>query len=251
MWWWPSREMASRRPCRSWRSFPIATFGPPIAASSGSVEGGFSTGATSGTTFVESSGAIATSGASAASLASNPPVAFAPEQRIAVAFDSMGRLLVQSREPAVLHILDAQTVAAGNPVPIPLGGQQVVLSTTSRDDTGHDIFHALAGAAIACASCHPEGGDDGHVWILDGNARRTPSLRGTIAGTAPYHWPGDEPDFPTLTADVYTGRMGGAMLLPEQTSALMQWVQAIAAPPAPSWLDGGAVLRGSAVFGRT
>jgi cytochrome c553 len=160
----------------------------------------------------------------------------------------MGRLLVQSREPAVLHILDAQSVAPGNAVPSPLGGKQVVLSATSRDDTGHDIFHALAGAPIACASCHPEGGDDGHVWILDGNARRTPSLRGTIAGTAPYHWPGDEANFTVLSNDVYTGRMGGQMLTSDQTSALMSWVQTIPPPPAPSWVDSAAASRGKAIF---
>jgi len=234
---------------------PFAIFTSPSVNTASSVvgmTGGFSSGtavATSGTVS-ESSGPIVASGDSSVDFAdsSTAEVAFAPEQPIAVAFDSAGRLLVQSREPAVLHILDAQTIAAGNAVPIPLGGTQVVLSTTSRDDTGHDIFHALAGAAIACASCHPEGGDDGHVWILDGNARRTPSLRGTIAGTAPYHWPGDEANFTALSNDVYTGRMGGQMLAPDQTTALMTWVQTIAPPPAPSWVDGAAASRGKAIF---
>jgi hypothetical protein len=172
--------------------------------------------------------------------------AFTAEQVIAVAFDSSGQLLVQSREPPVLHIL--QLAAVGSGLSNPLGGKQVVLSTISRDDTGHDIFHAMAGAPIACASCHPEGGDDGHVWILNGFARRTPSLRGTIAGTAPYHWPGDELDFPTLTSDVYTGRMGGEQLRDDQASALQSWVEAIPAPAAPSWVDADAASRGKVLF---
>ncbi len=187
-----------------------------------------------------------------------PGIPSTPEQPIAVAFDGSGHLLVQMREPASLRILPAPACASmtssdepQGPLFNPIGGTVVSLSSISRADTGHDIFHATAGFAIACASCHPEGGDDGHVWILDGNARRTPSLRGTIEGTAPYHWPGDEPDFPTLTANVYTGRMGGGTLQPDQTSALMQWVQAIPAPPAPSWLDSAAVMRGSAVFARS
>ncbi len=226
---------------------PLTTFSAPVAASSGSFVGG---GFVSGTTVAVSSGTVVASGpfASGSVASSSPATTFASEQPIAVAFDSAGRILVQSREPAVLHILDAQSVAAGNPVPIPLGGKQVVLSTTSRDDTGHDIFHALAGAPIACASCHPEGGDDGHVWILDGNARRTPSLRGTIAGTAPYHWPGDEASFTALSNDVYTGRMGGQMLTSDQTTALMNWVQTIPPPPAPSWVDSAAASRGKAIF---
>jgi hypothetical protein len=181
----------------------------------------------------------------AANAASSPP-AFTPEQVTAVAFDSSGQLLVQSREPAVLHIL--QLPGAGSALSNPLGGKRVVLSTTSRDDTGHDIFHTMAGAPIACASCHPEGGDDGHVWILDGFARRTPSLRGTIAGTAPYHWPGDQADFPTLTSNVYIGRMGGQMLSDAQTSALQSWVQSVPAPPAPSWVDANAASRGKELF---
>jgi hypothetical protein len=216
---------------------PINTFGPPAA----------------GIPVVTSSGAFSAPGGDVdAGIVfeeggvSPPLPAFTPEELTAVAFDSAGRLLVQSREPAVLHILDLQTV--GTALTNPLGGTQVVLSTNSRDDTGHDIFHATAGAPIACASCHPEGGDDGHVWILDGFARKTPSLRGTIAGTAPYHWPGDERDFPTLANDVYTGRMEGQELTSQQTAALSDWVNSIPAPPSPSWVDPSAASRGKVVF---
>jgi cytochrome c553 len=132
-----------------------------------------------------------------------------------------------------------------------LGGKLVPLSLVSRDDTGHDIFHAAAGAAIACASCHPEGGDDGHVWLLDNLPRRTPSLRGTIAGTAPYHWPGDETDLVALANDVYSGRMGGGMLTSDQMSALTDWVSNVPAPAAPSWVDPAAASRGQAIFNRS
>jgi cytochrome c peroxidase len=103
---------------------------------------------------------------------------------------------------------------------------------------------------IACASCHPEGRDDGHVWILDGNRRRTPSLRGTIAGTAPYHWPGDQANLTALVDDVYTRRMNGAPLDTPQMGALSSWVQAIPAPPVPSWVDSAAAQRGKALFVR-
>jgi cytochrome c553 len=176
------------------------------------------------------------------------PYDFLPEQPVAVAFDGMGHLLVQMREPAELHLLATSGAGAGQQVFNPIGGTVVALSPISRADTGHDIFHAAAGATIACASCHPEGGDDGHVWILDGNPRRTPSLRGTIAGTAPYHWPGDEMDFPTLTVDVYTGRMGGAPLAQDKVAALSTWVQSIPAPLPPSWVDIASAGRGQAVF---
>jgi cytochrome c553 len=161
------------------------------------------------------------------------------QQLTAVAFDGNGDVLGLTREPAQLLLLNSGVVTTS-----------VSLSTTSREDTGHDVFHTQAGALIACASCHPEGGDDGHVWLLDGNRRRTPSLRGTIAGTAPYHWPGDESDLPTLVNDVYIVRMGGAQLLEDQMTSLTSWVQTIPAPPAPSWVDPAAATLGQAIFER-
>ena len=85
-------------------------------------------------------------------------------QPIAIAFDGMGRIIIQSRNPATLWA-------------VPTNGGAVVsvpLAMDTRDDTGHDVFHTQAGAQIACVSCHPEGGDDGHVWILDNEQRRTP-----------------------------------------------------------------------------
>ncbi len=158
-------------------------------------------------------------------------------QPIAVAFDGGNRLVVQTREPAALWTPDASGVLA-----------PIVLSTVSRADTGIDVFSTQAGVQVACATCHPEGGDDGHVWLLDGQHRRTPSLRGTIQGTAPYHWPGDEVDMNALVVDVYDGRMGGAPLDSTQTSDLEAWVEAIPAPPAPSWIDAASAARGKALF---
>jgi hypothetical protein len=160
------------------------------------------------------------------------------EQPIAVAFRGSDRLLVQTREPAELRIYGPSVH-----VTIPL-------SSVSRKDTGHDVFHTQAGAMIACASCHPEGRDDGHVWILDGSSRRTPSLQGTIAGTAPYHWPGDQADLNVLVNDVYTVRMSGAVLPDVQRSALTGWVQAIPAPAAPVASKSSAAQRGRALFER-
>jgi cytochrome c len=159
-------------------------------------------------------------------------------QPIAVAFDSSGVLMVQTREPAALWM--------GSPA-IGLFAR-VVMTTSSVEDTGVDVFHTQAGANIACASCHPEGGDDGHVWLLNADRRRTPSLRGTIEGTAPYHWPGDQKNMDALLADVYETRMDGAPLDPGQSSSLESWVYAIPAPPSPSWVDAASALRGKILF---
>ncbi|HEY5146404.1 MAG TPA: hypothetical protein VII82_06540, partial [Polyangiaceae bacterium] len=171
-----------------------------------------------------------------------------PGLAIAVAFAGSNNVLVQTREPAALWIASPsfeQGVDAGSaPVTIPL-------STISRDDTGHEVFHTHAGTFLACASCHPEGGDDGHVWTLDGLPRRTPSLRGTIAGTAPYHWSGDEADMGAIVSNVYVVRMSGAKLSEAQVGALSAWIDAIPAPPAPSWVDPTAAAAGRTLFQRT
>jgi mono/diheme cytochrome c family protein len=162
-------------------------------------------------------------------------------QATAVAFDPAGHLIVQTQEPASLVVFASSTDT----------GTTISLSGDSRADTGFDIFHTQAGGMIACGSCHPEGGDDGHVWRLDDENRRTPSLRGTIAGTAPYHWPGDEPSLDVLVNDVYTTRMSGVPLDSDQINAVNGWVQSIPAPPAPTWVDAQAAARGKTLFEST
>jgi hypothetical protein len=164
-----------------------------------------------------------------------PPL---PGTAIAVAFDAAGEALAQTREPAALWLV----------YPGSTENVSIPLSSVSRDDAGHDVFHTQTHDSIACASCHPEGGDDGHVWNFGGALRRTSSLRGTIAGTAPYHWPGDVPDFPALVNVVYTERMGGVKLPPETVSALQGWVEGIPAPPSPSWVEASSAARGQRLF---
>src|SRR5205814_63918 len=108
-----------------------------------------------------------------------PGSAILDGQVVAVALTPNRRWVAQSREPPFL--------SAGE------GGfpdVRVDLPGGRREDTGHTIFHASAGAFsnIACASCHPEGGDDGHTWKLAEGARRSMSLHGGVV--TPLHWEG-------------------------------------------------------------
>jgi hypothetical protein len=139
------------------------------------------------------------------------------------------------REPAQLLIISngATTVIA--------------LPSDSVASSGHDIFHQATTNQIACASCHPEAGDDGHVWQLSDGPRRTPSLRGGLSGTAPFHWSGDEADMSALMTDVFTGRMNGPMESPERQQALLTWLDAQAVLPAPAQ-DANAAMRGQSTF---
>lgn len=118
---------------------------------------------------------------------------------VGVAFLPNGTLLVHSREPSRLFVL-------------PPTGQAFDLGlVTSRVETpGQRLFYEGVGG-IACASCHPEGHDDGHTWLIEGKRRRTQALAGGLKATAPFHWEGDRKDFTELLEDTFVRRMGGIL----------------------------------------
>jgi hypothetical protein len=152
---------------------------------------------------------------------------------VAVAFDPAGRLALQTREPAVFH----------------LGNQSVALPGRSRKHTGHDLFHLATVGGIACASCHPEGHDDGHAWnFAKIGIRRTQSLAGGILGTEPFHWAGDMTDFDMLANEVFSHRMSGPVTQPIHKTSLMKWVHTIPSRWPVAATDPAAVQRGHALF---
>lgn len=139
-------------------------------------------------------------------------------EAVAVELGASGQVVVQTREPAALELIGT--------------GKVISLSRESRADTGHAIFHATAGSLLACASCHPDGGDDGHVWTFAGlGTRRTQSLRGGVSGSAPFHWNGDLRTLGELYQEVLTKRMAGPALDEQQQRALTRFIDGIPALP--------------------
>ena len=172
----------------------------------------------------------------------NPQVVGQP---IAVAFAGDGSVVTQSREPAMLSLAD---------------GTNITLSTDSRADTGHLLFHANAGGFMACASCHNEGDDDGRVWTFDCSSanptaamgpRRTQSLQTGLRGTEPFHWSGDEANFTQLMSDVFVTRMSGPKLDAPTVDALVTWIDGQPKPKRPAPANAAAVTRGAALFNDT
>ncbi|CAN5659201.1 hypothetical protein BH09MYX1_BH09MYX1_64860 [soil metagenome] len=165
-------------------------------------------------------------------------------QIVAAAYTHAGIGIIQSREPARLYVLDRNAPHAVKTT--------IELSAISRRDTGHLLFHANTGHAIACASCHAEGGDDGRTWILrkpmQAIPRRTPSLRGTLAGTAPYHWNGEEPSLDALFTDVMRERMRGPVLDAAQSEAFARWLERLPPPMRTPPSDVSAATRGQELF---
>ena len=161
-------------------------------------------------------------------------------QLTSVAWVDDDTLLAFSREPAVLYF-----VPSNESVDV----TALKLSNASREDTGHAVFHSNTGAGIACASCHAEGGEDGLVWTFsEQGRRRTPSLKGTLAGTAPYHWSGDLSDTPALVHKVYEEGMAGPALVPDQVDALRGWLFAVPRPANLVALDTVSADRGRGLF---
>ncbi len=104
----------------------------------------------------------------------------------------------------------------------------------------------------ACASCHPEGRDDGLVWSSPDGARQTPMLAGRLEGTAPYGWFGDNPTLHDHLEKTFQ-RLGGTGLgSPGDKAdfdALIAYVSSLPAPPsARAPVDGAEVARGKAVY---
>jgi len=159
----------------------------------------------------------------------------------AVAYAPDGRLLALTREPAQLIVM-RDPAAAQQVEVVDLGGD-------SRADTGHDLFHRDAGGGIACASCHPEGGEDGHTWRFSGfGARRTQALHVGLRDTAPFHWNGDLPNVSALMTQVFVGRMGGVRENEPRTTALSEWLFSLKPPASIRNAGDEAAQRGRTLF---
>ncbi|HEY8926347.1 MAG TPA: c-type cytochrome, partial [Polyangia bacterium] len=200
----------------------VGTGGSTFSGSGGS----FGTGGTTGTGGARGDACDSTRPAGGVPVVSGEPTA--------VAFDGAGAVVVQTREPAALFLASGATVS---------------LSSQSRADTGHTVFHGNAGGFVACASCHPEGSDDGRVWSFScEGTRRTQSLAAPLAGTEPFHWGGDMKTFSQIMSNVFVGRMSGPKLTPEQIDATFTWIDRHPRQAATPASDPAAAERGRALF---
>jgi mono/diheme cytochrome c family protein len=119
----------------------------------------------------------------------------------------------------------------------------------SRRDAGHDLFHTNAGAGLACASCHPGGGDDGRTWqFSDVGPRRTQVFNMGIDDTLPLHWDGELATFSDLVDEVFVRRMGGPNLTVDQRAALGGWIASMKPNTPMRKADDPAVVRGKQLF---
>jgi cytochrome c peroxidase len=100
---------------------------------------------------------------------------------------------------------------------------------------GRALFHTTGDSRIssdgrACASCHPDGRDDGLVWATPDGPRQTPTLAGRLAGTAPYGWNGARGTVKQHVTSTLK-RLGGTGLESDDMDALIAYCMAMKAPP--------------------
>jgi cytochrome c553 len=158
-----------------------------------------------------------------------------------IAFRPTGALLIYYPEAPALVVHDAPQSSTTAVTTIQLPGKLGY-------DSGRALFHRITLSGMTCASCHPEGGEDGLVWDVDPiGPRRTQSLAGHIVARAPYHWNADMPDLRMLMSEVFMARMGGDSITRSQYLSLGPWLDRI---PAPRWAatDPAAAARGKALF---
>jgi mono/diheme cytochrome c family protein len=84
---------------------------------------------------------------------------------------------------------------------------------------------------LACASCHPDGTDDGVTWSTPEGPRQTPMLAGRLLDTAPYGWSRGERTLDSYVDDTMS-RLGGKGLTPADREALVIYLKSMKAPPA-------------------
>ena len=181
----------------------------------------------------------------------------APHRRVRLPSGPVG-LALDGTEVVVLSQFDREVSI----VPLAEGGEVVrvglsrpVAAADEAFERGRKIFHdsfdvRVSADGRACASCHPDGRDDGNTWSTPDGPRQTPSLAGRIAGSGPYGWFGRHPTLDSHLAETMH-RLGGRGFAGKgdraDLAALETYLTKMKAPVVPT-VDDPRVRVGRALF---
>jgi DNA-binding beta-propeller fold protein YncE/mono/diheme cytochrome c family protein len=162
--------------------------------------------------------------------------------------DRSRRLLVWSSFDKVLTVIDREAPAVFAQV------SPVLPRPPTPFEVGRKIFHASTDPRIssdgrACASCHPDGRDDGLTWASPDGPRQTPMLAGRLADTAPYGWTGASKTVREHLSHTFA-RLQGTGVQGKAMYALLYYCAKMKPPPraAPDPRDAERIARGRAIF---
>jgi hypothetical protein len=124
---------------------------------------------------------------------------------------------------------------------------------------GRVLFHMVGDERIskdgrACASCHPDGRDDGLTWSTPNGPRRSITLAGKVGDTAPFSWSGSENTLKEHMHITFSRLGGNGSLRSMELDALAEFVQTLAPPPVgrgsftPSEDEKTKIARGNEIF---
>jgi mono/diheme cytochrome c family protein/DNA-binding beta-propeller fold protein YncE len=174
----------------------------------------------------------------------------APRGPVGLAVEHEGsRLVVWS---SLARSVTTLGLAGGSGAPV-LASTTVLPRTPLPPDVerGRDLFHSgerrISGDGRACASCHPDGRDDGLVWATPDGPRQTPSLAGRVEGTAPYGWTGAARDLASHVPKTFK-RLGGSGLTGADKDALLAYVRSMKGPPTAKASADARAIRGKTIF---
>jgi DNA-binding beta-propeller fold protein YncE len=118
---------------------------------------------------------------------------------------------------------------------------------------GRALFHSTNDSRIAkdgraCASCHPDGREDGLVWATPNGPRRTKLLAGGLHGTAPFAWDGGAAKLENHLEDTFDRLRGAGGLRSVELRSLMTYLKSLPAPPEVAPEKPQLVARGKEIF---
>ncbi len=138
--------------------------------------------------------------------------------------------------------------------PLPIAGDVLA----PNEVAGRKLFFSALDSRMAstsvgasCASCHPDGREDGHVWGFPDGPRQTPSLAGrSMTKTGPFHWSGEFSTMRDFLDATVRHRMGGTVLDGVMVAQLSDFIDVLPTPDNPHRVDvlTDAQRRGEAVF---
>lgn len=172
------------------------------------------------------------------------PVGLALDGRHAVVMSQFDRVV------SIVDVDDAKSVPTMITLSRPEG------EVDSAFERGRQIFHdnfdpRVSKDGRACATCHPDGREDGFTWSTPDGPRQTISLAGRIPNAAPYGWFGDHVDAHNHLKHTVK-RLGGQGFDTKDQSDLDALVTYISRMKAPVSVHSAAsaalVAKGHAVF---